>query len=220
MLPVTRPGSGTSPRQASAVIDLPLPDSPTSPNTSPLATDRVQPRTACTVRSRPGNSMCRLLISSRSVITAAFRWCPAHAAAAQRRAAGIALRRDGDSTGSVQTRFAPTSVARLMLWVERIRGPHAHQGCGGRREGDRKTGEPDGPPIVDEARARQRGHQPPFGGWRLGADTDEAERGRRQDGIAEVHGALHDDRRERVRQGVPQYDADIPNPHGARRRDV
>src|SRR5262249_47414230 len=158
------------------------PDSPTSPNTSPLATDRVQPRTACTVRSRPGNSMCRLLISSRSVITAAFRWCPAHAAAAQRRAAAIAPRRRGDSTGAAQTRFAPTSVARLMLGIERIADPIADEVDGEHRDEDRKTGEPDGPPIVDEARARQGGHQPPFGGWRLGADTDEAERGRRQDG--------------------------------------
>src|SRR5262249_59055172 len=172
MLPVMRPGGGTSPRQASAVIDLPLPDSPTSPNTSPLAVDRVQPRTACTVRSRPGNSTRRSLTSSRSAVTA--------------------------------------SVARLMLGIERVADAIADQVDGEHRDEDRKSRETDGPPIVDEARARQGGHQPPFRSRRLGADADEAERGRGQDGITEVHGALHDDRREGVRQGVPQYDADIP----------
>src|SRR5262249_42958043 len=129
---------------------------------------------------------------------------------------GNSTRRSLTSSRSVVT----ASVARLMLGIERIADPIADEVDGEHRDEDRKTRETDGPPIVDEARARQGGHQPPFGRWRPGAGTDEAERGRRQDGITEGHGALHDDRRERVRQGVPQYDADIPNAHGPRGRDV
>ena len=39
--------SGSRPISASAVIDLPQPDSPTRPSVSPRSSEKLTPRTAC-----------------------------------------------------------------------------------------------------------------------------------------------------------------------------
>ena len=51
--PLTLAVAGSSPVMASAVADLPQPDSPASPSTSPRARSRSIPRTACTSPASP-----------------------------------------------------------------------------------------------------------------------------------------------------------------------
>ena len=46
MLPLTTALSGNSPISASAVTDLPQPDSPTRPSVSPRSSEKLTPRTA------------------------------------------------------------------------------------------------------------------------------------------------------------------------------
>src|SRR6266508_404287 len=48
-----------------AVIDLPHPDSPTSPSNSPRLIEKLTPSTARTNPARVGNCVCRFLTSSR-----------------------------------------------------------------------------------------------------------------------------------------------------------
>src|SRR5215469_2840466 len=206
-LPVTRPGGGTRPRQASAVIDLPLPDSPTSPITSPLATSRSAPRTAFTVRSRLGNSIRRSRISRRLPVTAPP-------------SAGTSIGRCRGLTGLVPDVAARGSVARLMLGIEGVAHPIADEIDREHGDEDGKPGEGNRPPIVEEPVAGKGGHQPPFRRRRLGADADEAEGGGGQDGIAEIHRALDDDGRQRIGQRMAQHDADIAHAHGPGRRNV
>ncbi len=59
--PEILPGSGTRLRIESAVIDLPLPDSPTMPSVSPASISKLTPSTARTVPDSPGRGaeLCR-----------------------------------------------------------------------------------------------------------------------------------------------------------------
>ncbi len=59
MEPATRACGGNSPMVASADTDLPDPDSPTIPSTSPVATSKLTPRTAATRPASLGNDTSR-----------------------------------------------------------------------------------------------------------------------------------------------------------------
>ena len=58
--PEMRPGGSISPIAASPVTDLPAPDSPTTPSTSPLAMSNDTPSMARSAPRRVTNSTCRL----------------------------------------------------------------------------------------------------------------------------------------------------------------
>ena len=74
----TRPGSATRRETASAVSDLPDPDSPTMPTASPCRTEKVTPRTGRIGPSGPGKVTSR----SRTSSTRSEESCGASAAAA------------------------------------------------------------------------------------------------------------------------------------------
>src|SRR5829696_8987783 len=63
--PTILPGAETSLITDSAVIDLPHPDSPTSPSSSPSPRWKLTPSTARTTPARVGNCVIRFLTSSR-----------------------------------------------------------------------------------------------------------------------------------------------------------
>ncbi len=56
---------------AAAVIDLPAPDSPTTPSTSPGSIEKLTSSTATSVPRRVGSAMLRCETSSSAVIAAA-----------------------------------------------------------------------------------------------------------------------------------------------------
>ena len=66
--PATRPGRSSSPMIAVPVIDLPAPDSPTTPSTSPGAMSKLTSSTATSVPRRVLNSTRRLRTASSAVV--------------------------------------------------------------------------------------------------------------------------------------------------------
>src|SRR3954451_13449103 len=62
--PATWPGGSSRPMMAAPVSDLPAPDSPTTPSTSPSPMVNEMPSTAVTVPRRPAKAMRRSSTSS------------------------------------------------------------------------------------------------------------------------------------------------------------
>src|SRR5690606_25686539 len=93
---VTRPGGGTSPTAASAVIDLPLPDSPTSPSVSPAAMLSDTSSTARRAPDRDGNSTVSPSMASSASSDQEFTVLSEHAA---QRVGDFAQRRPGFDGG-------------------------------------------------------------------------------------------------------------------------
>ena len=58
--PVMRPGGSSRPITAAPVSDLPAPDSPTTPSTSPAAMSKETPSTATSLPRRPRKATSRL----------------------------------------------------------------------------------------------------------------------------------------------------------------
>src|SRR3954454_13886387 len=69
--PVICAETGSSPITAIEVTDLPEPDSPTMPNTSPGRSEKLTPRTACTTPSSVGKRTLRSSTSSTAPVVAA-----------------------------------------------------------------------------------------------------------------------------------------------------
>src|SRR3954471_15817697 len=71
--PLIRPGGSINPMTARPVTDLPAPDSPTTPSTSPLAISKETPSMARSVPRRAANSTWRLRTErTGSVMNAAY----------------------------------------------------------------------------------------------------------------------------------------------------
>src|SRR3954452_16278123 len=66
--PLMRPGGSIRPITASPVTDLPAPDSPTTPSTSPLAMSKETPSIARSTPCRPANSTLRLRTVSTGMV--------------------------------------------------------------------------------------------------------------------------------------------------------
>ena len=64
-----RPGGSSNPMTALPVSDLPAPDSPTMPSTSPRAMENDTPSTATSVPRRVGNSTRRSSTSRSGALT-------------------------------------------------------------------------------------------------------------------------------------------------------
>src|SRR5215470_5880332 len=71
--PTTRPGGSSSPMMAAPVSDLPAPDSPTTPSTSPGAMSNDTPSTAMSVRRRVGKATRRSRTERTGSLTGLFR---------------------------------------------------------------------------------------------------------------------------------------------------
>src|SRR5262249_40639860 len=112
------------------------------------------------------------------------------------------------------------SVVRLMPGVEDVAHTVTDEIHRQNRDKNGEPRKPHCPPIVNETGARHGGHQSPFGGRRLSPYADEAQRSGRENGIAEIHGALDDDGRGGIWQCMAQHDPRAPNSHGAGGRDV
>src|SRR5262249_54372280 len=70
--PAMRPGGSISPIAASPVTDLPAPDSPTTPSTSPLAMSKETPSMARSVPRRGTDSTCRVRTARTGTGTAGY----------------------------------------------------------------------------------------------------------------------------------------------------
>ncbi len=68
--PAMRPGGSSRPMMAAPVSDLPAPDSPTTPSTSPAAMSKETPSTAVSVARRVGKTTFRLRTESSGSVAA------------------------------------------------------------------------------------------------------------------------------------------------------
>src|SRR3954447_10320111 len=75
--PLIRPGGSINPMTARPVTDLPAPDSPTTPSTSPLAISKETPSMARSVLRRLANSTWRLRTERTGSVIGliALAWC-------------------------------------------------------------------------------------------------------------------------------------------------
>ena len=90
---------------------------------------------------------------------------------------------------------------------------HHHDADGEARvDHELRRGDDESAPVVQ--------HRPPLRRRRLRAETEERERGHREDEPAHLEAGQHDDRREDVRQQVSQQDAQVGDAGGARGIDV
>src|SRR5450755_1199758 len=114
--PAMRPGGSMRPMIAAPVIDLPAPDSPTTPSTSPAAIDNETSSTAVSVPRRVGNSTrrCSTIRSGSVRLTLPPNEASGRENAANARGAGSAYR---------------TLPARRLLQprIERVAKPIAEQ---------------------------------------------------------------------------------------------
>src|SRR5690606_5121045 len=65
--PARRPGNSSKPMTALPIVDLPAPDSPTTPRISPRSSDSVTPSTATRLPRRLANSMRIFSMSSNAM---------------------------------------------------------------------------------------------------------------------------------------------------------
>ena len=187
--PATRPGASIRPMRASPVTDLPEPDSPTSPTTSPAA-----------IRTGPA-------VLDRQVFPAAGpkgdlkvldgedgrvgRRCPVRRAHAE--SLGLSTSRSRSPT-------------RLMATMTTTRA---------------RPGKGRDPVLArEQVVVAVRDQQPERGLGHRHADAEEGERRLQRDGVGHLHGRDHDQRRQAVRQEVPEDDAGARQREAAGRLDV
>src|SRR4051794_11040933 len=166
------PASGwINPITSRAVVDLPQPDSPTMPSTSPLSTAKLTSSTARTTPVLPMNpprtGKCLLIPrTSRSGCC------------------GPPTSATGASVSGPDIHRTPHAVAQQ---IETDRDDEDH------RAGQRRD------PGIDVDRRTQRvQHEPPFGLRRLGAQTEERETGGEDHAHADETSRIDEDRAEHV----------------------
>src|SRR5574340_818634 len=100
--------------------------------------------------------------------------------------------------------------------IERIAQAVAHQNEGEHCGQDGETGPQRQPGRRDHQRLGLRQHEAPRRGRRLHAHAEVRKRRLGDDRAADAHGAVHDDRSDRVRQDVPHHYPQVRRAHRAR----
>src|SRR5712691_8141067 len=182
-----RPGGSSRPMMALPVSDLPAPDSPTTPKTSPGAMSNDTSSTASKVPRRVGNST-RRFFTSRSgglleVVIGSFGPRASRAL--------LSLRARDPSASSGQAARGPERYERTssQLRVQRVAQPVAQKVHRQNQGGERDAGEHGDPPVARlqhlVAEANQRAER---GLGRRQADAQERQRRLGDDGEAEIDG--------------------------------
>src|ERR1043165_7560191 len=175
-----------------AVVDLPQPDSPTMPSTSPLSTEKLTSSTARTTPAlpmKPPRTGKCLLIAR----TSSSGCCGPPTSSA------------GASTSGPDIHRAPHSVAQ--------------EGEADRHDEDHRTGQGCDPRIDVDRGAQRVEHQAPFGLGRLGAEAEEGQSRGEDHAHADQAGRIDEDRTEHVAEHVHAHDRERSRAGGARRID-
>src|SRR5438876_9794205 len=168
-----RPGGSISPITAAPVSDLPAPDSPTTPSTSPGAIVSDTPSTATSVPCRVGNS-------TRSPSTA-------------RSAPAVTLQQPAPRRGAPRsTRLQAAGLWSFQFRIQRVAQPIAEQIDRQHQNDQRGAGEYGDPPLSREQEIVADPDQRPQRWPRRGhADAEKRQRRFEHDGGGDVERGQH-----------------------------
>src|SRR5438128_5263140 len=165
------------PIAASPIVDLPAPDSPISPSTSPRRSVKSMPLTISLQRSSLCPSMRKPRIASRIFPVSADR-----------------------------SIFAARSLTLIFQPTRLVQQPVDHEIDGDGEERDRARREQRRNVAVIDEGSILADHRAPVGGRRLDAESEEGQRADRQEDEAESQAELDDERRQDIGQDLAAHD--------------
>src|SRR6266571_1540172 len=197
--PTIAPPGGSSPMIDRPVMDLPQPDSPTSPRVSPASIRRSILPTACTT------DLVSWMCVDRSVIS---------------RTGAMRGYSSGQWTSAGTLVVTTAGSAAPQPHVERVAQRVAEQVARHHDQHDARADRVDQPPVAVLQVPHPVGeHVAPVLGRVVQPEAKEAERGHGQDRIGDVERDVDDDHAERVRDQVPADQSPLAGPGGPGRRD-